>query len=125
MRDHRQLIAFNLVDDLVIEIYKVTSRFPREEVYGLTSQMRRSAVSVPSNIVEGCARGSDAEYMHFLDIAFGSLKELHYQFSLSVKLGFTEEDCSLDLEPKFDECEKVLASLIRKLRKNSKRTIGA
>ena len=62
MRDHTKLRAFELADEVAVLVYRVTSRFPREELYGLTSQMRRAAVSVPSNIVEGCARDSQADY---------------------------------------------------------------
>ena len=83
MRDHTKLRAFELGDEGAVLIYRVTVGFPREESYGLTSQMRRAAVSVPSNIVEGCARDSKADYLRFLHIAFGSLRELHYQLSLS------------------------------------------
>ena len=90
MRDHSKLRAFELADEVVLLIYQATRKFPREEVYGLTSQMRRAAVSVPSNIVEGCARESQAEYLRFLEIAFGPLKELHYQFGLSRRLGYLE-----------------------------------
>ena len=78
--------------------------------------MRRAAVSVPSNIVEGCARESQADYLRFLNVAFGSLKELHYQLSLSERLGFLDnQDLSL-IEPKIIETEKVLNGLIRALR---------
>lgn len=69
MRDHTKLRAFELADELVIQIYKITFNFPKEEVFGLTSQMRRDAVSVPSNIVEGSARESQIEYVRFLEIA--------------------------------------------------------
>lgn len=78
--------------------------------------MRRAAVSVPSNIVEGCARESQADYLRFLTIAFGSLKELSYQLSLSKRLGFlNSQDWSL-IEPKVTESEKVLSALIRAFR---------
>ncbi|MCD5398002.1 four helix bundle protein, partial [candidate division NPL-UPA2 bacterium] len=83
MRDHTKLRAFELADKMVLMIYRLTKSFPREELYGITSQIRRAAISVPSNIVEGCARESEAEYLRFLEIAFGSLRELHYQFDLS------------------------------------------
>ena len=97
-------------------VYRTTTGFPKEELFGLTSQIRRAAVSVPSNIVEGCARDSEAEYLRFLNIAFGSLRELRYQLSLSKRLGFLRnEDVSL-LEPKVVETEKVLNGLIRALR---------
>ena len=116
MRDHIKLRAFELADEVAVLVYRVTAGFPREELYGLTSQMRRAAVSVPSNIVEGCARDSQADYLRFLYIAFGSLRELHYQLSLSKRLGFLRnQDLSL-LEPKIVETEKVLNGLIRALR---------
>jgi len=85
-------------------------------LYGLTSQIRRAAVSVPSNIVEGCARDSQSDYLRFLYIAFGSLKELHYQLSLSKRLGFLRNQDSSLLEAKIVETEKVLNGLIRALR---------
>jgi len=91
MRDHTKLIAFELADEMALLTYMVTKFFPKEEIYGLTSQMRRAAVSVPSNIVEGCARESQIEYLRFLEIAYGSLKELHYQFSLASRLGYVGE----------------------------------
>jgi four helix bundle protein len=80
--------------------------------------MRRSAVSVPSNIVEGCARESQAEYLRFLEMAFGSLRELNYQIGFSKRLGyFTEHDIA-DCELKIKETEKVLGALIRSMRKD-------
>ena len=116
MRDHTKHRAFELGDEVAVLIYRVTEGFPREESYGLTSQMRRAAVSVPSNIVEGCARDSEADYLRFLYIAFGSLRELHYQLSLSKRLGFLRNQDSSLIEPKIVETEKVLNGLIRALR---------
>jgi len=78
MRDHTKLRAFELADEVAFLIYQATKEYSKEEMYGLTSQMRRAAVSVPSNIVESCARESQAEYLRFLEIAFSSLRELHY-----------------------------------------------
>ncbi|WP_286178467.1 four helix bundle protein [Stieleria mannarensis] len=78
MRDHTKLRAFELADEVALLTYQFTSGFPREEQFGLTSQMRRAAVSVPSNIVEGCGRDSNAELLRFLDMAYGSLRELEY-----------------------------------------------
>ena len=118
MRDHTKLRAFELADEVVILIYQVTRKFPKEEIYGLTSQMRRAAISVPSNIVEGCARESQAEYFRFLEIAFGSLRELHYQFGLSRRLGFCGEYDLPQCEAKIEETEKVLGALLRSMRKS-------
>ena len=117
MRDHTKLRAFELADELALLVYQVTKGFPKEEIYGLTSQMRRSAVSVPSNIVEGCARKTQSEYVRFLDIAFGSCKESHYQFTLAVRLGYTGDADIAYYEQKYTETEKVIAALIRSLRK--------
>jgi len=83
--------------------YDVTRGFPREEVYGLTSLMRRAAVAVPSYIVEGCARESQSEYVRFLEMAFGSLRELHYQAELSTRFGFLEGQNVLKYELHFVE----------------------
>jgi len=117
MRDHTKLRAFELADDVAILVYRATLTFPKEEIYGLTSQMRRAAVSVPSNIVEGCSRQSESEYLRFIEIAFGSLRELHYQLGLSKRLGYAAEFDSLTiLQEKVIETEKVLNGLIRSLR---------
>ncbi len=116
MRDHTKLRAFELADEVVVLVYRTTAGFPKEESFGLTSQMRRAAVSVPSNIVEGCARDSEAEYLRFLGIAFGSLRELHYQLNLSKRLGFLFNEESSLLEFKIVETEKVLNGLICALR---------
>ena len=118
MRDHTKLRAYELADDLAVMIYSMTRNLPKEEIYGLTSQMRRAAVSVASNIVEGCARGSQIEYHRFLEIAFGSLRELNYQFSLAIRLGYIKEqdDTISNCKSKLAEAEKVLGSLIRTMR---------
>ena len=118
MRDHTKLRAFELADEVAVLIYRVTRKFPREEIYGLTSQMRRAAVSVPSNIVEGCARESQAEYFRFLEIAFGSLRELHYQLGLSRRLGYADQSYVSACDAKIREAEKVLNALIRSMRSN-------
>ncbi len=116
MRDHTKLRAFELPDEVVVLIYRATRGFPKEEVCGLTSQMRRAAVSIPSNIVEGCARESQSEYFRFLEIAFGSARELHYQFGLARRLGYTNETDVSECDSKMVETEKVLCALIRSMR---------
>ncbi|MBX9577710.1 MAG: four helix bundle protein [Chthoniobacterales bacterium] len=112
MRDHTKLRAFQLADEVAILIYKSTQNFPKEEIYGLTSQIRRAAVSVASNIVEGCTRESQAEYLRYLEIAYGSLKELDYQWSLASRLGYLNES-SLEHHSIIEEAKKVLYSLIK------------
>jgi four helix bundle protein len=91
MRDHRKLEVFGLADSLAICVYEATRRFPDDERYGLTSQLRRAAVSVGTNIVEGAARHSDADFLRFLTIAYGSACELEYELSLAERLGYLSE----------------------------------
>ncbi|OHB71600.1 MAG: four helix bundle protein [Planctomycetes bacterium RBG_13_63_9] len=117
MRDHRKLKAFQLADELAIVVYQETRSFPKEELFGLRAQMRRAAVSVASNIVEGCARRTRADYVHFLDMAFGSFRELEYQASLAHRLGYLETNRCNHLQARCTEISKVLAALIRSLRK--------
>lgn len=119
MRDHRKLRAFQLADTLAVEVYAATAGFPRTEQFGLTSQMRRCAVSIPSNIVEGCARSTHADLLRFLDVAFGSARELQYQLSLARRLGFLTDESASVLELRADETARVLAGLIRRLRLDS------
>ena len=90
-RDHRKLEAFQLADHLAVLVYRRTTDFPHGERYGLLSQIRRAAVSVPTNIVEGCARASQADYLRFLDIAFASCRELLYLIDLSRRLDLLDE----------------------------------
>ena len=112
MRDHKKLRAFELADELVLKVYQVTRGFPSDERFGLTSQLRRDSVSVASNIVEGCARDSLPDYLRFLDMAYGSAREVEYQLSLGHRLGFVAEICAT-------ETAKVLNGLIRSLRSKS------
>jgi len=116
MRDHKKLRAFELADEVVILVYELTRDFPKEEIYGLTAQARRAAVSVSSNIVEGCARESQIEYFRFLEIAYGLLRELDYQISLAVKLGYTNPQISEPCLSKIGETLKVLGALVLSMR---------
>jgi four helix bundle protein len=117
VRDHRKLRAFELADEVAVMVYRETSAFPNHELYGLTSQMRRATVSAASNIVEGCARGSQGDYVRFLEIAFGSTRELRYQCGLARRLGFFADNDTSTLEQKLVESEKVLNALIRSVRR--------
>ena len=119
MRDHRKLRAFELADQLVMSVYSATRTFPKDEVFGLTSQLRRASVSIASNIVEGCARNSEADFLRFLDMAFGSVREVEYQLTIANRLKYTSSDAAEQLESQADETARVLAGLIRSLRSES------
>lgn len=97
-RDFRKIDAFKLADKLVITLYGMTKEFPKEELYGLTSQMRRAAVSIPSNIAEGATRKSKKEYLRFLYIAMGSMSELEYHIHLCRELKYLNESDHAVLE---------------------------
>jgi len=117
MQDHRKLKAFQLADELVLAVYKATASFPTHERFGLTSQLRRAAVSVPGNIVEGCGRDGLKDYLRFLQIAFSSLRETGYYVGLSQRLGYLKDAPAEELLAQYDQCAKVLAALIAGLRK--------
>ena len=114
-RDHRKLRVFQLADDLVVEVYRRTSGFPVEERYGLQSQIRRAAVSVPTNIVEGSARTTTKDYQHFIVIALGSASEVRYLLGLSCKLCFLPEVQRGDLDDRYDELVRSLQNLLAAL----------
>lgn len=116
MRDHTKLRAFELADRLALQIYGHTRSFPREESFGLTSQLRRAAVSTSSNIVEGCARDSHNDYLRFLVTAYGSAREVEYQISLAQRLGYFDDSAAAELGALTTETCKVLNGLIRSLR---------
>jgi len=115
MRNPRKLRAFELADQLVVEIYRVSRQFPREELYGLTSQIRRAAVSVPTNIVEGCARNTEKDFVHFLHISYGSLAEVGYLIELSNKLDFLDDEQAAEVYELQLEAYRVLFGLIKSL----------
>jgi four helix bundle protein len=113
VRDHTKLKAFSLADELVLAVYKVTQAFPAEERFGLSSQLRKASLSTASNIVEGCARRTEADYLRFLDIAHASAREVEYQISVALRLGLLPKDP--DLGNQASEVSKVLNGLIRSL----------
>ncbi len=112
VRTHKDLQVWKLAMDLAENVYLFTRSFPKEELYGLTSQMRRAAVSVPSNIAEGAARASKKEFIQFLYISLGSLSELETQWLLANKMGTVSELPDIFVEP----IRKMLLGLIRKLK---------
>ena len=114
MRDHRKLEIFELADHLVISVYEHTRGFPADELYGLVSQMRRCAVSTAANIVEGCGRRTEAEFDRFLDISFGSLRELGYFIDLSGRLGFLSAESKALLGESQRRAAGALAAFISK-----------
>ncbi len=115
-RDHRRLKVFVLADALVLDVYTHTRAFPLEERFGLQAQLRRAAVSVPTNIVEGCARRTAREYAHFLSVALGSASEVRYLLGLARRIGILPNDAPADLESRYDELVRALSALVRGVR---------
>ena len=115
MQDYRKLKVWQKSHSLALKVYKVTSGFPREEIYGLVSQIRRSAVSVPSNISEGCGRSGSKELKHFMSIAMGSANEVEYQLLLSKDLGYISEDSYDGLRDEIREIRMMLSSYIKRI----------
>mgnify|MGYP001067713658 CR=1 FL=1 len=113
MRKFRNIVAWQKADDLVVFIYELTETFPKSEIYGLTSQIRRTAVSVAANIAEGSARTSLKDYIHFLSIAKSSLVEVEYYLHLSYRLGYLDSDNYNRMTQIQEETAKVLYGLIQ------------
>ena len=118
---YRDLIVWQRSMDLAESCYKITAAFPKEELYGLTSQIRRAAVSVPSNIAEGNGRENTGAYIQFLRISQGSLKELETQLLLASRIGITAQDRSGLVLEECEEIGKMLRSLIRSLQSKIER----
>lgn len=117
-RAHKQLDVWQEAVELAQGIYKASESFPKAEIYGLTSQMRRAAVSVPSNIAEGAARFSSKEFAQFLNIAGGSLSELDTQVEIAARLGYLPDQQRIEIYAKIDSISKKLAGLTNKIRKS-------
>lgn len=119
MQDFRDLSVWQRAHELALLIYKCTAQFPAVEVYGLTSQMRRAAVSIPSNLAEGCVRGTDPDFARYCSIALGSASELDYQVLLAKDLGFVSQTAFSELAQRIEEVKKMVNGLLQRLKKSS------
>lgn len=116
MRNFRELQVWKKAHQLTLMVYKYTKKFPKEELYGLTSQIRRSCVSIPANIAEGCGKSGDAELARYFQIATGSASELEYHLLLAHDLGLvTTADYEI-LDREVSEVKRMLTSFIKKLK---------
>jgi four helix bundle protein len=115
MKDFRELKVWQKSHQLTLLIYKVTATYPKEEVYGLTSQTRRACASIPANIAEGCGRRGDAEFARFLQIAMGSACELEYHLLLAHDLSFISSAHHDRLSADVTEVKRMLTALLQKL----------
>lgn len=118
MRDFKTLQVWQKSHALVLALYRITGTFPKDEMYGLTSQIRRAAVSIPANIAEGCGRNGDAELARFLQISMGSASEVEYYLQLALDLSFIRLEVFTPLERDLVEVKRMLNSFLQKLRVN-------
>jgi four helix bundle protein len=116
-KPHKRLDVWNKSIDLTVDIYKLSERFPRSEVYGLTGQMRRAAVSVPSNIAEGAARQTRKEFVNYLHMAQGSLSELDTHLVIANRLEYIVKETHEEIENKIETISKMLTGLIKSLKR--------
>jgi four helix bundle protein len=114
-RPHRKLLAWQKGMELYVAIFATTKVFPREEIYGVTSQMRRAALSVPSNLAEGAARSSKREFLHFLSNAEGSLSELDTQIEACQRVGYLAPPQASSINSLISECSALIRGLKRSL----------
>jgi four helix bundle protein len=110
-RDHRKLSVFKLADQLALDVYAQTATFPVEERFGLCSQIRRAALSVPANIVEGCIRRTTRDYLHFINVATGSAAEALYLLDVSCRLTFLRTEVYREFDTKYSTLLKQLQAL--------------
>ena len=119
MKDYRQLQVWERSHRLTVTLYRVSARFPAEERYGLTSQIRRAAASIPANIAEGCGRDGDAELARFCRIASGSASELDYHLLLAKELGLLGDNSYRDLANEMGELRRMITTFLKKLTASS------
>lgn len=116
VKDFHELKVWQKAHQLTLAVYQITAAFPREELYGLTSQLRRSSSSIPANLAEGCGRNGDAEFARFCSIAMGSASELEYHLLLAQDLKLIKPEDYADLSPRATELKRTLTALIQKLK---------
>jgi four helix bundle protein len=114
-RPHKKLKVWQKAIDLVVKIYEVTDMFPKKEDFGVTAQLRRAAVSVPSNIAEGLTRKSSKDKLHFLNIAQSSLSEIDTQLEISIRLGYLNQEAFESVEAVLTEIQMMLSGLSRSI----------
>ncbi|SDM42961.1 four helix bundle protein [Catalinimonas alkaloidigena] len=119
MQDFRKLMVWQKAHQLVLEVYRVSNRFPKEEVYGLTNQLRRASVSIPANIAEGCGKYSDKDIANYFQISLGSLHETEYYFLLCKELGYLTPEEHASLQAVLQAIKAMLIRLIQKVRQAS------
>lgn len=119
MRDFRKLQVWEKAHALTLAVYRSSAAFPKDELYGLTGQIRRASSSIPANIAEGCGRGSEAEFRQFLQIAMGSASELEYHLFLAHDLSFLNDADYEGLDRSVVEVKRMLAGMIQKLKADS------
>jgi four helix bundle protein len=119
VKDFRKLLVWEKAHKLTLDIYGVTSQFPTEERYGLTSQLRRASVSIPANIAEGCGRDSEGELLRFMRIAMGSSSELEYELLLAHDLGYLSDKEFNKIQGDLIPVRKMLNAFIQKLKANN------
>ena len=121
MRDYRKLEIWQIGRTINKETYRITSDFPKSELYGLVSQMRRASISIISNIAEGCGRDSLKEFIQFLKVSFGSVRELESQFYAALDVGFVDEKNFDEIMEKLDMLSKKIWNYIRYLKKEDEK----
>ena len=120
MKDFRDLHVWDRAHRLTLNIYTLTAKFPREELYGLTSQIRRCCVSIGANIAEGCGKAGNNEFQRFLQIASGSASELDYELLLGKDLGYLTKEEYLNVSDELSQIRKMLSGLLRKAQTDRK-----
>jgi len=117
MKDYRKLVVWEKAHKLTLLVYNITRAFPKEEQYGLISQIRRAATSTPTNIAEGCGKNTQTDFARYLQNAFGSMQEVQYLSFLSFELKYLDRENYIILENRISEIKAMLIGLIQKVRK--------